>query len=107
MRTGQPLSETDVFRPNSGWQDFITRRAVQEITRQFREDGFTPPQRDVRETATKAHLWLVTEQGLTMLFPPYSFGGPYVMGGTDVTIPWADMRAYLNPAAPAPIRVAA
>jgi hypothetical protein len=52
----------------------------------------------VQESVTKPHLWLITEQGLTLLFPPYSFGAPYVMGGTEVSIPWADLRQYLNPA---------
>lgn len=104
MTEGRPLTEADVFRANSGWQRFLTQRAVAGIAAHFREDGFTPPERDVQESATKPHLWLITEQGLTLLFPPYSFGAPYVMGGTEVTIPWADLRPYLNPAAPAPIR---
>jgi hypothetical protein len=107
MNQGRLLSEDDVFRPGSGWQQFLTQRSVREIARQYSEDGFTPPQRDVRETATKPHLWLVSERGLTILFPPYSFGAPYVMGGADVTIPWVDLRQYLNPAAPLPIRPAA
>jgi hypothetical protein len=107
MTEGRALTESDVFVPNSGWQRFISERAVREITRQYREDDFQPPERDVQETATKAHLWLITERGLTLLFPPYSFGAPYVMGGTEVTIPWAELRPYLNPAAPAPIRPAA
>jgi uncharacterized protein YecT (DUF1311 family) len=107
MGQRRALTEADVFTAGSGWQNFLTERAVTDLTRQYREDGFTPPERDVRETATKAHLWLITEQGLTMLFPPYSFGAPYVMGGAEVAIPWAALRAYLNPAAPAPIRPAA
>ncbi|MBS0386152.1 MAG: DUF3298 domain-containing protein [Proteobacteria bacterium] len=107
MGEGRELAERDVFRTDSRWQDFITQRAVSELARQFQEDGFTPPQRDVRETATKPHLWLISERGLTILFPPYSFGAPYVMGGTEVTIPWADLRPYLNPSAPLPIRPSA
>lgn len=107
MTTGEPLSENDVFRANSGWQRFLTQRAVAEITRQFSDYGFTPPERDVRESATKPHLWLITQQGLTLLFPPYSFGGPYALGGAEVSIPWAELRPYLNPAAPAPIGPAA
>ena len=107
MTEGRLLTEADVFRPDTEWQDFLTERAVRALTRQFRQEDFSPPERDVRETATKAHLWLITDRGLTILFPPYSFGGPYVMGGTEVTIPWADLRPYLNPAAPAPIRPAA
>jgi hypothetical protein len=49
----------------------------------------------------------VTERGLTILFPPYSFGGPHALGGTEVTIAWADLAQYLNPGAPAPIRPSA
>lgn len=104
MEQGRALAESDVFVAESGWQRFLTQRAVAEISRQYREDGFTPPERDVQESVTKPHLWLITEQGLTILFPPYSFGAPYVMGGTEVSIPWADLRPYLNPSAPAPIR---
>lgn len=107
MAEGRALAASDVFSAGTGWEDFLTRRAVTDIARQFREDGFTPPERDVRESATKPHLWLITERGLTLLFPPYSFGAPYVMGGAEVSIPWADLRPYLNPAAPAPIRPSA
>lgn len=107
MTEGRPLAASDVFRDGSGWEDFLTERAVAAITRQFREDGFVPPERDVRESATKPHLWLISEQGLKLMFPPYSFGGPYVLGAAEVTIPWADLRPYLNPAAPAPIRPSA
>jgi hypothetical protein len=107
MNEGRELTENDVFRPDSNWQAFLTQRAVADLTRQFQQDGFAPPQRDVRETATKPHLWLISERGLTILFPPYSFGAPYVMGSADVTIPWADLRPYLNPAAPLPIRPSA
>lgn len=107
MNEGREITAADVFRADSGWERFLTQRAVREIAGQFREDGFTPPERDVRESVTKPHLWLIGEQGLTLLFPPYSFGAPYVMGGTEVVIPWADLRQYLNPAAPAPIRPSA
>jgi len=107
MREGREIAVADVFSAGSGWEDFLTARAVAAITAQFSEYDFAPPERDVRETATKPHLWLVSEQGLTVLFPPYSFGGPYALGGTEVVIPWADLRAYLNPAAPTPIRPSA
>jgi hypothetical protein len=107
MREGRALAEADVFRADAQWQDFLTERAVAAISRQYREDGFVPPERDVRESAIKPHLWLISERGLTLLFPPYSFGAPYVMGGTEVLIPWGELRPYLNPDAPAPIRAAA
>lgn len=107
MNEGRALEASDVFRAGSRWEDFITSRAVQTIARQYSDYPNFPPRRDVYETATKPHLWLVTEQGLVLLFPPLSFGGSHADGGTEVTIPWADLRPYLNPAAPAPIRPSA
>lgn len=107
MEEGRALEAGDVFRAGSGWENFITDRAVQSISREFSDYSNFPPRRDVYETATKPHLWLVTERGLVLLFPPLSFGGSHADGGTEVTIPWADLRAYLNPAAPAPIRPSA
>jgi hypothetical protein len=107
MNEGRLLTAEDVFRAGSGWEDFITNRAVQSISREFSDYPNFPPRRDVYETATKPHLWLVTERGLTILFPPLSFGGSHADGGTEVIIPWADLRPYLNPAAPAPIRASA
>lgn len=107
MNEGRAVTAADVFRADTQWQDFLTRRAVADITQQFSDYGFAPPERDVRETVTKPHLWLITERGLIVIFPPYSFGGPHVLGGAEVTIPWAELRPYLNPAAPAPIRATA
>ncbi len=103
MATGEPLKAADVFKAGSGWEDFLTRRSMAAIIREFRDYSFDPPERDVRESATKPHLWLITEQGLVIIFPPYSFGGPHALGGAQVEISWADLRAYLNPQAPAPI----
>lgn len=103
MRERRPLTEEDVFQPDSDWRRFITDRAVAEIARQFSDYRDFPPRRDVFETATKPHLWLINERGLTLLFPPLSFGGSHVDGATQVLIPWAELRPYLNPQAPAPI----
>lgn len=107
MTTGEQLRAEDVFRAGSGWENFLTTRAVEALTAQFREEGFTPPRADVRDTVSKPHLWLITERGLTLLFPPYSFGGPHVLGGAEVAVPWADLARYLNPNAPAPVRAPA
>jgi hypothetical protein len=107
MSEGRALEARDVFQSGSGWENFITARAVQTLAREFSDYPNFPPRRDVYETATKAHLWLVTERGLVLLFPPLSFGGSHADGGAEVTIAWADLRPYLNPAAPMPIRPSA
>ncbi len=100
------LTESDLFRADSGWRDFITDRAVRHISRQFSDYPDFPPRRDVFETATKPHLWVIGERGLTLLFPPLSFGGSHADGDVKVTIRWDDLRPYLNPEAPAPINPA-
>lgn len=107
MDEGRLLRPDDVFRSGSGWENFITDRAVRAISREFPDYPNFPPRRDVYETATKPHLWLVTERGLTILFPPLSFGGSHADGPAEVTIPWTDLRPYLNPNAPAPIGASA
>jgi len=104
MQEGRPLTAGDVFDPGTRWQDFIARSAQAALTAQFKEYEFAPPARDVRESATKAHLWLITDKALVILFPPYSFGGPHALGGAEVSIPWTDLTDYLAATAPAPIR---
>ncbi len=107
MSEGRALEVSDVFTPRSGWENFVTDRAVAAIAREFSDYSNFPPRRDVYETITEPHLWLITERGMIFLFPPLSFGGSHVDGGTQVEISWADLRPYLNPAAPAPIRPSA
>lgn len=107
MRTGAPLTAETVFQPGSGWERYLTTRAMAALTAQFRDDGFRPPQSDVRDSVTKPSLWLITQDALVLLFPPYTFGGAGALGGAEVRIPWADLRRYLNPQAPAPIRAEA
>ena len=94
-----------MFRADSGWQNFITERAVADISREFRDYPISPPRRDVYETATKPHLWLITERGLDADFPAAlvrRLDTP--IGGIEVTIPWADLaplsqsrRAHAHP----------
>ena len=106
MATGRLLEAGDIFRSNSGWDDFLTRRGIAEIARQYRDYNYTPAQLDVHEIVTKPHLWLITERALVILFPAGSLPLP---DGTDaqVEIPWNELRNYLSPTAPAPIRPAA
>lgn len=107
MLTGNPLAANDVFRPGSGWENFLTRRVLVELTRALEQSEFVPSERDVRETVTKPQNWLITEAALVVLVAPLSFAGPQADGGQEIAIPWAQLRPYLNPQAPAPIRAPA
>ena len=107
MAEGRELTENDVFAPNSGWQDYITNRAVAAIAKAYPDYPNFPPRRDVSDTATKPHLWLIKEHELVLMFPTLSYGGSQADGPVYVSIPWRDLRPYLNPAAPLPIRTGA
>lgn len=103
MDEGREITAEDIFKPGSGWELFLTRRSMRGLTKTFAEFGAGPPElTDVRDTATKAHNWTVTDDGLVVLFPPYSVG-PFALGGQDVKIPWKDLQPYVNPNAPPPI----
>ncbi|MBI1251447.1 MAG: hypothetical protein GC189_08250 [Alphaproteobacteria bacterium] len=104
MRTGQPLAAASVFREGSGWERYLTTRAMAALTAQFRDQGFRPPQSDVRDTVTKPQFWLITQDALVLLFPPLTFGGAGALGGAEVRLPWSDLERYISPEAPAPIR---
>jgi hypothetical protein len=107
MATGEPLTPSDVFAaPEAEWSAAIVDVAHKELKKQFREAGFDPAQltRDqVADTATKPHNWLVEEDALVLLFPPYSIG-PYALGALEVRVPWKNLGPLLNPIAPAPIK---
>lgn len=106
MSTGEPLKETDVFAaPEARWKAFIVQRVTRDLRRQFNAMAPSIELRaaEVADTATKTKNWLVTENELVVLFPPESIG-PHALGNFEVKIPWADMKALLNPQAPAPIR---
>lgn len=107
MRAGELLQAGDVFTVASGWQDFVSKRAFEDIEAQLRDVGFTPIEADVRETAIDTRQWLITEDALILLFPAYSFGAPYIAGSVEAAIPWSELAAYLNENAPAPIAAAA
>ncbi|KAF0170711.1 MAG: DUF3298 domain-containing protein [Hyphomonadaceae bacterium] len=109
MATGEPLKETDVFSaPPARWKAELARLATRDLRRQLREmdPEFQLPAPEVLDTATKTKNWVITQDALIVLFPPESIG-PHALGNFEVKIPWADLRALLNPAAPAPIKAPA
>lgn len=106
MATGEPLKEEDVFSaPPARWKAWIAQRVSRDLRRQFNamDPGIELRAPEVLDTATKTKNWLITEEGLVVLFPPESIG-PHALGNFEVKIPWSEMKALLNPNAPAPIK---
>lgn len=107
MNTGEALTAADVFTaPEARWKAALLTRAMRELTRQTKEFGpdITPVREEVADTLSKPQNWLITEEGLVLLFPQDSIGLPYAAGGFEVTVKWADLAPLLNAQAPVPIR---
>lgn len=106
MSTGEPLKEEDVFSaPPARWKAWLAQRVSRDLRRQFNamDPGIELRAPEVLDTATKTKNWLITEEALVVLFPPESIG-PHALGNFEVKIPWSEMKALLNPNAPAPIK---
>jgi hypothetical protein len=115
MKTGAPLAATDVFTAGTGWEKDLQKRVMAGIAKQLvergairrtREAAGIVPAAELGDAVTKPHLWTVTEGALVVLIPEGTIG-PGALGDFEVAVPWTDLKAYLNPAAPSPIRPAA
>ncbi|MFZ4068798.1 MAG: hypothetical protein ACOYJ6_01695 [Caulobacterales bacterium] len=111
MKTGERLKAEDVFRAGSGWEGFLAKRALAGIAPQLvdagvisrpREAAGIIPSAELSDAVRKPHLWALSDQGLLLMFPEGTFGGR-ALGSFEVTIAWADLKPFVNPAAAAPI----
>lgn len=105
MDAGRPLEPGDVFTPDSGWEEFLVAQASKGLADVFAEFGEPPRDAQLRDAVVKPRLWVISEEGLTLLFPPYALGGPYALGAQQVHIRWSQLEPYLRPDAPAPFRL--
>ena len=106
MKTGATLTTNDVFAANTRWADFLTRRALADLTTQLRADDETaaaPSPDYVRKAVMSPSHWLVTDKALVILFSSVDLGNASA-GTHEVSVPWRDLKAYLNPRAPGPIK---
>jgi len=102
MGPGRALEPGDVFQPGSGWEDFLVAQAASGLEDVFADFGTPPQDALLRDAVSKPRLWVISEDGLTLLFPPYALGGPYALGAQEVQVPWSMLQPYLRPDAPAP-----
>ena len=102
MAAGRTLEPADVFKADTDWQTFLVNRAASGLADVFAEFGEPPGPELLRDAVTKPRLWVISENGLTLLFPPYALGGPWALGAQEVRISWAELQPYLRADAPAP-----
>jgi len=92
-----PLAAADVFKPGSGWETFLDRRASKALGADgeiFFADGINKRVRDPQ-------AWSFTAQGLLISFNPGD-ATAIATGVVHVTVPWADLTHFIASNAPIP-----
>jgi uncharacterized protein YecT (DUF1311 family) len=92
------LTVSDVFIPNSGWQDKLTTLAVRNLRSQSDLKDMLGDDIDkaVKEAVSDLTTWTPTRDGLTITFGQYAIG-PYAAGMPEAHILWSDLKPYLAP----------
>jgi hypothetical protein len=105
MKTLAPLRAADVFKPGSGWENALAKKGAVGVTKILKgyDDSLpaTEPS-ELRAAVADPDKWTISDQGLTLMFSEEDMGS-HAIGGREVMIPWAELKPYLNPTAPAPI----
>ncbi len=92
-----PLAAADVFKPGSGWETFLDRRASKTLGADDEilfADGINRRVRDPQ-------AWSFTPEGLLISFNPGD-ATAIATGVVHVTVPWTDLTHFLATNAPIP-----
>lgn len=104
LKQGRELKQDNLFQPNSGWEAWMKTR-VYQIIKDYETTELKADPADAEETAASAadvaiesRNWQVDPKGLSLIFSEDEL--PYTDAVTmpDVSLPWSDLKPYLNPA---------
>jgi uncharacterized protein YecT (DUF1311 family) len=92
------LTISDVFIPQSGWQNKLAALAIRNLRSQPNLKDMLGDDIDkaVNETVSDFTTWTPTLDGLTITFGQYAIA-PYAAGMPEAHIPWSDLKSYLAP----------
>jgi uncharacterized protein len=98
LNRNRELTISDVFIPNSGWQDKLTTLAVEDLRSQTDLKDMLGDDIDkkVNETLSDLTTWTPTRDGLIITFAQYAIA-PYSAGMPEAQIAWSDLKPYLSP----------
>jgi hypothetical protein len=105
MKTQAPLTAADVFKPGSGWEAFLAKRAASDITGQLKQADPSNPAigaAQLRPFVADPGNWAISDQGLVLIFSEDAMGS-YAVGRRQATVPWPDLKRFVTPGAPAPM----
>lgn len=105
LKKGRALRTDDLFGPQASWKAPFTALASEKLKTATIEQGCDAPLAldDARSASLRADRWLISQEGLIVLYPPYALG-PYAMEGCQIILPWAELKPLLRKDAPIPAK---
>jgi uncharacterized protein YecT (DUF1311 family) len=104
LKQGRELKQDNLFQPNSDWEAWMKKR-VSQIIKDYEITALEADPTEAKEIAASAasvavqsRNWQVERKGLNLIFSQDEL--PYLdaVMMPDVTLPWSDLKSYLNPA---------
>lgn len=88
------LRASDLFQPDGGWLQQLTTLVTAAVRKSYFDDYKKEPkhldEKAIADAAGDPQHWLITADGLQILFSPYELGG-YSFVPT-VVIPWSELK---------------
>ncbi|TCT06376.1 lysozyme inhibitor LprI family protein [Paralcaligenes ureilyticus] len=98
LKPGLPrLKAADLFKPDSGWEAFLSKRATQALG----TDDAIVFNDGINKGISDPAAWSFTKPGLLISFNPGE-AGAMASGILEVTLSWSDLHPFLSPNAPIP-----
>jgi uncharacterized protein len=91
---GHALSEKDLFQTDKDWLTFMTKKSHDAWIKIMEDAPDQVDDKAIADVIKDTTCWLLTDKGISVLFPLYSVG-PYVVGEQQVDFTWDELKPYL------------
>lgn len=100
LNAGKELNLADLFKPNSGYLNLISKYSINDLKKQLGENadmewigkGAGPSEENFKS-------WTVSRKGLEIMFDQYQVAS-YADGPHEVVVPYSVLRSAIDPAGP-------
>jgi hypothetical protein len=105
LKKKRSLRADDLFDRKTPWKAKFATLASDKLKAATIQEGCDAPLalEDARDASLRADRWLVSQDGLHILYPPYALG-PYAMEGCQIVMPWDELRPLLRKDAAVPVK---
>jgi uncharacterized protein YecT (DUF1311 family) len=101
LKENREIKSDDVFRPYTGWEQFLASQCDEAARAQLGEDyADNPPPGKIPDAmfgiVSNPRSWKIDSEGITIVFSTFEIGC-HACTPNPVTIPWGALRTFLTP----------